>query len=109
MLTGLLETALALLAAAGLAGIGWLLWMRWLLPVGGGTDVWAVIAAQGDAAALEQAVRGLLWLRRQKLWRGGILIVDRGLDRSGRDLARLLTIHGEEIGMCAPEEMTDRI
>lgn len=109
MMTGLLETVLALLAAVGLMGIGWLLWMRWLLPVGDGTDVAAVIAARGDAAALEQAVRGLLWLRRQKLWRGRIVIVDRGLDRSGRDLARLLTIHGEDIDLCTPEELTDRI
>ena len=109
MMTVLLETILALLAAVGLMGIGWMLWVRWLLPVGGESDVAAVIAAQGDAAALEQAVRGLLWLRRQKLWRGRIVIVDRGLDRSGRDLARLLTIHGENIDLCTPEELTDRI
>lgn len=83
------EILAALLAAFGLVCLGWLAFGRLLLPVGGGeTPACAVVLAVGDGGALEQTVSGLLWLRRTGLWRGRILIVDRGLDREGLAVAR---------------------
>lgn len=84
-----LELLVALLAAFGLVCLGWLAFGRMVLPVGGeGMTVCAVVPAKGDGGGLEQTVSGLLWLRRSGLWRGRILIVDRGLSQEGLAVAR---------------------
>lgn len=84
-----LELLVALLAAFGLVCLGWLAFGRLILPVGGeGMTTCAVVLAKGDGGGLEQTVSGLLWLRRTGLWRGRILIVDRGLSEEGLNVAR---------------------
>ena len=106
MLSAILEVILAVLAAVGLMALGWLIFGRWLLPLGG-TDagMWAVLNADGNGEGLEQAVHSLLWLRRCDLWRGRLVIVDRGLDEEGRRLARLLCANTDDIVLCDLEDL----
>ena len=61
---------------------------RLLLPVL--LPIRAVVYGAGRGDGLEQTVKGLLWLRRAGLWRGRVIIEDRGLDREGLLLARML-------------------
>lgn len=79
---GLLLIALGIACLIGLA-LG-----RLLLPVL--LPLRTVVEAEGDGHGLEQTVKGLLWLRRAGLWRGRVVIEDRGLDREGLLLARTL-------------------
>lgn len=79
----------ALLATLGLLSIFWLVWGRMLLPIPCRAEV--TVTGQGDGAELEQAVKGLLWLRRSGLWRGTVLIRDGGLNTKGMAVARRLT------------------
>lgn len=81
-----------LLAAFGLVSLGWLAMGALLLP--GGCSARMVVAARGDGDGLEQTVRWALWLRRTGLWRGAVVIEDRGLTGEGRTLARLLAEEG---------------
>ena len=84
-----------LLAAFGLVCLGWLAFGRLVLPVGqDGTETTAILSARGGGNGLEQAVSGLLWLRRTGLWTGRIVIADRGLDPGGLALARRLAQRG---------------
>ena len=86
----LLELLLALLAVFGLLcltwlGLGWL-----LLPLRCPARV--ILEARGSGEGLEQAVRGLRWLRRTGLWRGTVILRDTGLDGQGRALANVLCL-----------------
>jgi len=102
----LLEILTALLAAFGLVCLGWLIFGRLVLPVGtDGPAVRAVVAGTGDGSGLEQTVGGLLWLRRSGLWRGTVVIVDRGMDPGGLALARSLAQRtGVELRTGVPSE-----
>ena len=87
---GVGELFLSLMAAFGLAsllwlGVGWL-----LLPLR--DPVRIVLEAHGGGEELEQAVRGLLWLRRTGLWRGTVVIRDDGLNDQGLALAHALSL-----------------
>ena len=72
----------------GVACLAWMALGALLLP--GLCPVRAVVAAEGAGDGLEQTVKGLLWLRRTGLWRGTVVIEDRGLDPAGMALARTL-------------------
>jgi hypothetical protein len=93
-MTLILGCLTALLAAFGLLSLGGLIYGRLVLPVAG--PALAVVPARGDGSALEQTVAGLLWLRRNGLWRGDIVILDQGLTPEGLALARRLT---EQVGV----------
>lgn len=106
MLTAFLEIALAVLAALGVASLFWLAFGRLLLPSESAeTRTVAVIEAEGDGAGLEQTVRSLLWLERGELWRGRIVILDRGLSREGRDVARRLCAGTCGAALYSPREL----
>lgn len=110
MLSAILEVILAVLAAVGLMALAWLIFGRWLLPLGGSdTRMRAVLDASGDGAGLEQAVHSLLWLRRCDLWRGRLVIVDRGLDEEGRRLARLLSANTDDVVLCELKDLPELI
>ena len=100
----LLQFLAVLLAAFGLVCLGWLALGLLLLP--GGCAARMVVDAKGDGDGLEQTVKGLLWLRRAGLWRGEIVIKDRGLDPEGAALARMLA---EEGGVSFTGDRPDRI
>ena len=78
----------AVLAVFGMACLVWLAYGWLLLP--GDCPVEAVIAASGSGEGLEHTVRGLLWLRKNRLWCGRIVIRDAGLDPEGLALAAAL-------------------
>ena len=93
-----------LLAAFGLVSLGWLALGALLLP--GRCDVRLTIPARGGGEGLEQTVKGLLWLRRSGLWRGGIVIEDCGLNGDGAALARALA---ETSGVCFSGDVPDHV
>ena len=77
-----------LLAAFGIVSIIWVAAGRLLLPWH--CQVRAVVEGTGSGEGLEQTVKGLLWLRSAGLWRGVVVIENRGLDQTGRLLAQML-------------------
>lgn len=99
-----LELLLSLLAAFGLMCLLWL-GAGWLLfPLRCPARI--VLEAHGHGEELEQAVRGLLWLRRAGLWRGTVVIRDEGLDERGLALARTLSLRwGVELSSSAAKQM----
>ena len=103
-MTELLQFFAVLLAAFGLVSLGWLLLGLALLP--GGCAARMVVYAEGDGGGLEQAVKGVLWLRRTGLWRGEVVIEDCGLDGDGAALARTLA---EENGVLFTGDVPDRV
>jgi hypothetical protein len=108
-MTLILGCLTALLAAFGLLCLGGLIYGRLVLPVG--KSALAVVPAQGSGAALEQTMAGLLWLRRNGLWRGDIVILDRGLTPEGLALARRFAQEDGVEARCAetgPDWLFDR-
>ena len=106
-MTLIFELVISLLAAFGLVCLGWLAFGHMVLPVGSGeTAVRAEVTARGRGDGLEQAVSGLIWLRRTGLWRGEILLTDGGLDADGRELvARLAEQPGVTVNL--PEQVDE--
>lgn len=96
----------AALAAVGLASIFWTV-VRTILfappPQRWRTAV--LISAQGDGAYLEDQVRTLERLGRDRGVFGRVLIVDCGLTEEGRRLARLLAREDRGVGLCGPDEV----
>lgn len=80
--------AFAILAVFGLACLLWLAYGWLLLP--GSCPVRAVVTASGSGEGLEQTVKGLLWLRKNRLWSGTVTIQDGGLNEEGLLLALAL-------------------
>lgn len=78
----------AVLAVFGMACLVWLAYGWLLLP--GDCPVEAVIVASGNGERLEHTVKGLLWLRKNRLWFGCIVIRDAGLDPEGMAVAAAL-------------------
>ena len=103
-MTEIIQFFAVLLAAFGLVSLGWLALGALLLP--GRCAVRVVVSARGGGEGLEQTVKGLLWLRRTGLWKGGIVIEDCGLDEGGAALARVLA---EESGVRFSGNVPDRV
>lgn len=96
----------AALAAVGLASIFWMVVRAVLFAPP--TQRWrtaVLISAQGDGENLEDQVRSLARLGRDRGAFGRILIVDCGLTEEGRTLARLLARGDRQISLCAPAEV----
>ena len=87
-MTEIVQFFAILLAAFGLVSLSWLALGALLLP--GRCTSRFVVSARGGGESLEQTVKGLLWLRRTGLWRGELVIENRGLDEGGAALARAL-------------------
>ena len=87
----ILEVILSLLAVVGLLSLSWLLLGHILTPAGNGETV-SLVPGQGDGEDLEQAVRGLLWLRGGGLLTGSVVIVDEALSPEGRAIAAALCV-----------------
>lgn len=103
--TVVLELLLGALAAFGLVCLWWLIFGSAVLPAGAQESGFAVIPARGDGVALDQTVQGLLFLRRNDLYRGSIVILDDGLDDRGRAMARLLCANTAGLLLCSREEL----
>lgn len=109
MLYELLEILLALLAAVGAVSVGWLLFAHWLLPAGGVGESFAVIPVKGDGISMDRTVQSLLFLRRNGLYRGELVLLDTGLDRDGLAMARLLCANADGLLLCSREELAQII
>lgn len=107
MLHAILEIVLSLLAVFGLFSLGWLLFGRILVPVEPSAPVYAVVPARGDGAALEQTVRGLLWLRGGEYQRYTVVIADAGLDRVGLSIAATLANEEPKVLLCPMESLEE--
>lgn len=79
---------LAVFAVFGLLCLIWLAYGWLLLP--GGCPVRMVVTATGGGEGLEQTIKGLLWLQKNRLWYGTIAIRDGGLSHDGLMLALAL-------------------
>ena len=99
-LNELLQGILALLSALGLLGLGWLLLGRLLTPGLGDGPVYTVTPASGTGDGLEHTVKGLLWLRKNGLLQGTIVIADGGLDPAGKAVAAALLADATGVVLC---------
>ena len=99
----------AMLAAIGLASIMWMVVKAVLYaPLERrrqGTV--ALIPAQGDGERLEEQLRFLDGLRRERGLSGRALLVDCGLNEEGRKLARLLSGRYRWVILCGRDEAAD--
>ncbi len=86
-----LDALTAVMCVLGLTGGAWWLLGRLLRPLPCGSAC-VLLRGSGDGGALEQTVRGFLWLRGLGLLNVTILIADLGLDPQGREIA---------LGLCA--------
>ncbi len=100
----ILEMGLSLLAVLGLMSLLWLCLGHLLTPAGG-CRVLAVLPGRGDGEDLEQAVKGLLWLREGGLLEGRVLIADCGLDPAGKAIAMALCAQEPGVGLCTADEL----
>lgn len=83
------ELLLGFLAAAGLILLIWCA-AGAILRGPGASELEAVYRCRGDAPALEQTVRRLVWLAESGLWAGSVRIVDCGLTQDARRRAEKL-------------------
>jgi len=91
---------LALLAAIGLASVIWTLVRAVLFQPPARQGVVVLICARGDGEELEQQVRELTVLRRERGVVGEIFLVDCGLSEEGRKLCRLLARSDRRVTLC---------
>ena len=78
-------------AVLGMACVIWLAYGWLLMPESNPLRV--VVTATGMGEGVEQTVKGLLWLRKNHLWRGTVSIQDGGLTREGLDLVMTVARH----------------
>lgn len=105
LLHAIIEILLSLLAVFGLFSLGWLAFGKALAPGSFCSSAYAVVPAKGDGAALEQTVKGLLWLRGGELQRYTVVIADAGLDRMGREVATVLANEEPKVVFCPMGEL----
>ena len=96
---------IALLAAIGLASVLWALVRAVLFQPLTRQNVAALICARGDGEDLEQQVRELSLLRRERGVVGEILLVDCGLSEEGRRVCRLIARGDRRITLCQSDEI----
>ena len=96
----------ALLASVGLASIMWTL-VRAVLFAGPEVrrELAVLLPVQGDGEQLEEQVRALQALRRERGLTGSALLVDCGLSEEGRKLAEALAREYRWVSVCARAEV----
>lgn len=100
------DGVIAALASVGLASLLWMAVSRALF-TRPREPRWAaaLVMTQGDGELLEQQIRTLQHLRRERGVIGRILVVDCGLSREGRKLADILTRQNRWITVCRAEDV----
>lgn len=83
-----------------------LIFTHLLRPTEGTLPIFAVIPVSDDAAGLEQTLRHLNWLRREKFSRFTILVVDAGLTADGRNAVHALSRTDSTLLFCPAEAAT---
>ena len=80
-----------------------------LLPTGSTRDTWVIVRGVGAGEELEQRVRALMYLRGRGLLRCSVLLVDAGLDPTGRAIAARLAGRWPALTLCTKEELERRL
>lgn len=96
---------IALLASIGLMSILWALVRALLFPTPVQRGAVALICARGDGDELEQQVRSLSLLHRERRAVGEILLVDCGLSEEGIRVCRLLQRGDRRVTLCKVDEI----
>ena len=96
---------LALLAAIGLASVIWTLVRAVLFRPPARQGIVVLICARGNGEELEQQVRELTILRRERGVVGEIFLVDCGLSEEGRQICRLLARGDRRVTLCKSGEI----
>ena len=97
---------LAMLAAVGLASLLWAAVRAVFFPgAPRQRHIVALIPAQGDGEGLEQQVRTLRNMRKERNVFSLILLVDCGLSEEGKKLSRLLARQDRWVTICQPGEI----
>lgn len=91
---------LALLAAIGLMSLLWAAVRAALFRTPAQRGAAVLICARGDGEGVEQQVRALSHLRRERGMIGEILLVDCGLTEEGKKLCRLLSRSDRRVTLC---------
>ena len=102
------DGVVALLAAIGLASLVWTA-VRAVLFAGPERrrEIGLVLPAQGDGERLEEQLRFLDGLRRERGLSGRALLVDCGLSEEGKKLAKLLVKEDRWVSLCQKDEIAD--
>ena len=95
----------ALLAAIGLMSVLWAFVRALLFRSPVRQSVVALVCARGNGEELEQQVRALSLLRRERGIVGEILLVDCGLSEEGKKLCRLLERGDRRVRLCSLSEI----
>ena len=101
-----MELLWILLAAFLLLFLNQWIFTHLLRPTAGTLPVCAVIPVTGDAEGLEQTLRHLDWLRREKFSRFTILVVDAGLTPDGQGTVQALGRRDSTLLFCPAEEVS---
>ena len=96
---------IALLAAIGLASVIWAVVRAVLFQPAARQGVIVLICARGDGEDLEQQVRMLSLMRRERGIVGEILLVDCGLTEEGTRICRLLARGDRRVTLCKSKDI----
>ena len=103
------DGVIALLAAIGLASIFWALIRAVFFRRMAAHGTLVLICAHSDGEGLEQQVRELVLLRRERGIVSAILLVDCGLSEEGKRLCSILARTEHSVILCRSDEVTKYI
>ena len=103
------DGVIALLAAIGLASIFWVLIRSVFFRRTAARGTLVLICARDDGEGVEQQVRALTMLRRERGLVNGILLVDCGLNEEGRHLCSIIARRERTVVLCRSDEVTKYI
>lgn len=103
------DGVIALLAAIGLASIFWALIRSIFFRRVTAHGTLVLICARFDGEGLEQQVRELVLLRRERGLVSAILLVDCGLSEEGKRLCSILARTERSVILCRSDEVTKYI
>lgn len=99
-----MELLWILLAVVLLLFLNQLIFTHLLRPTAGTLPMFAVVPVTGDGEGLEQTLRHLNWLRREKFSRFTVLVVDAGLTPDGHSAVQALGRQDSTLLFCPAEE-----
>lgn len=99
------DAIMALLAAIGLTSLLWIIVRTIFFRPVTLPRALVLICARGDGEGIEQQVRELSLLRRERGAVGEILLVDCGLSEEGKHLCRILSRAERSVTLCNIEEI----
>ena len=97
-------SVLTAICLSGICCIACLLYSQMLRP-NSARGTWAVVWGTGNGEELEQRVRSLMWLQSCGLLRCCVVLVDGGLNESGRALVARLAGRYPTLTLCSRQEL----